>query len=61
MTTTEKARQIVLFVRDMPEAEAIEYVRALLLEVAIAGERSGVEQARQALNAMEADQALAAG
>lgn len=50
MTIKERAREIVLTIRNLSDEQAIEYVRAHLALAHGAGERSGIEQARQAIN-----------
>lgn len=49
MTTTEKAREIVLFIRNMPDTEAIDYVRACLNVAHAEGINSGIEQCQQVI------------
>jgi hypothetical protein len=50
MTDQETARKIVMYVQQVNEADAIEYVATHLLLIRTQGERAGIEQAMQAIN-----------
>ena len=50
MTDQETARKIVMFVKQTNEPEAVDYVATYLLLTRTQGERSGLDQARQAIN-----------
>jgi hypothetical protein len=53
MTTQEEARKILMTVTKMRHEDALEYLTAVLKQIHVKGEKSGVEQARQSLNLLQ--------